>query len=370
MKKLIKVHSSLAKRTFVTQSLKGRIFIMSLASQETDQPDPLRREIADHELEANAPNQSDMTQEIYQCKMARKSAKAFLTRKMNEITELTKAVSNVQRVQSAYCEFEEALRKFFLAHKTFHSKLSDEDDLEESKAYYEAELRRTSIFEDKIRTWINDNYIEGSCQTLYDGNDPSNEIKPSDSVSNVGKSYVSKTSRKSKGIRSEISSLSSRGSSKGSAVSAKAAAAAKKAVLEEEAIRLHKRQELQQRELLLQQQREELELETKIAQAAAEERTYSEIGYAVQNANINQRDKTYERSRAMPINSRLVPAFTPPSIAARPERSGVIPDVPKQLPSNQQVLSTPLNAQARAWNNNKDNVPTYQANASTNHAYE
>ena len=164
---------------------------MSLASQETDQPDPLRREIADHELEANSPNQSDMTQEIYQCKMARKSAKAFLTRKMNEITELTKAVSNVQRVQSAYCEFEEALRKFFLAHKTFHSKLSDEDDLEESKAYYEAELRRTSIFEDKIRTWINDNYIEGSCQTLYDGNDPSNEIKPSDSVSNV-KSYVQK----------------------------------------------------------------------------------------------------------------------------------------------------------------------------------
>ena len=33
---------------------------MSLASQETDQPDPLRREIADHELEANSPNQSDM----------------------------------------------------------------------------------------------------------------------------------------------------------------------------------------------------------------------------------------------------------------------------------------------------------------------
>ena len=116
--------------------------------------------------------------------MARKSAKAFLTRKVNEITALTEAVSNVQRVQSAYCEFEEALRKFFLAHKTVDSmKLSDEDDLEESKAYYEAELRRTSIFEDKIRTWINDNYIEGSCQTLYDGNDQSNEIKLNDSVS-------------------------------------------------------------------------------------------------------------------------------------------------------------------------------------------
>ena len=67
--------------------------------------------------------------------------------------------------------------------------------------------------------------------------------------------------------------------------------------------------------------------------------------------------------------SRLVPASVPPSIAARPERSGVIPDVPKQLSSNQQVLSTPLNAQARAWNNNKVNVPTHQANASTNHAH-
>ena len=63
LKKLIKVHSSRAKRTFVTQSLKGTIFIMSLASQETDQPDPLRREIADHELEANAPR--NLSVQIY-----------------------------------------------------------------------------------------------------------------------------------------------------------------------------------------------------------------------------------------------------------------------------------------------------------------
>ncbi|CAB4034694.1 Hypothetical predicted protein [Paramuricea clavata] len=118
---------------------------------------------------------------------------------MNEITELIKDISNVQQVQSAYCEFEEASRKFFLAHKNYHSKLTDEDDLAESIAYYEAE-----------------------------------------------------------------------------------------------------------------QQKEELELETKIAQAAAEERTYSEIG-ATENAN----NENEEHSR-----HNL--------------------DVPKQLSSNQQVLSTPI----------------------------
>ncbi|CAB3981723.1 PREDICTED: uncharacterized protein LOC107351089, partial [Paramuricea clavata] len=332
---------------------------MSLVSQVIDQPDPLRREITDHEPGASEPDQNDaIKRELVQLKTARKTTKCALTRKMNEITELIKDISNVQQVQSVYCEFEEASRKFFLAHKNYHSKLTDEDDLAECIAYYEAEVRRTSAFEDKITAWLHDNV-----QKLNDGNDLLNEIKPSDSVSNVGTDYVSKTSRKSKSIRSEVSLLSSR-SSKGSVVSAKAAAAARKAVLKEEALRLHKRQEIQKQEFLLKQQKEELELETKIAQAAAEERTYSEIG-ATENASNEQCreqcDESYELSRVIPINSQLVSNSIPP----REEHSRHNLDVPKQLSSNQQVLSTPikLNPHAGAWSmNNVINVPTCQVN--------
>ena len=175
---------------------------MSL-TQDVDQPDPLRQEITDHELTTTANSDpNDMIQQIHQSKTARKTAKASLTRKMNEITELFIDINNFQRVQSAYCEFEEVLKKFFLAHKNFHAKLSDEDDLEESKAYYEAEIRRTSAFEDKIKFWLGKNE---NTNTLNDGNDLSTEIKPSDSVSSVGTGCVSKLSHKSGSIRSEVS---------------------------------------------------------------------------------------------------------------------------------------------------------------------
>ena len=248
-----------------------------------------------------------MTRQIHQSKTARESAKAVLTRKMNEITELITDINNFQRVQSAYCEFEEASRKFFLAHKNFHAKLSHEDDLGESNAYYEAEVRRTCAFEDKIRSWLSNNE---NTSTLKNGTDLSNEIKPSDSVSNVGTDCVSKSSRKSKSIRSEVSLLSSRCSSKESVTSAKAAAAARKVVLQEEALRLNRRQQLQKQELFLKRQMEELELETKIVQAVAEERTYSEIG-APENVNVDQCDKSHKLSCTLPTDSKSVSNFMP-----------------------------------------------------------
>ena len=88
--------------------------------------------------------------------MARKTAKANVTRKMNQITELVKYkdVSNLERDQSVYCNFEEALRKFDIAQGHYHANLTDKDDTQESDAYYDAEMRRTSAFRDKINDWL------------------------------------------------------------------------------------------------------------------------------------------------------------------------------------------------------------------------
>ena len=134
-----------------------------------------------------------------------------------------------------------------------------------------------------------------------------------------------------------------------------AAAAARKPVLEQEAIRLRKRQELQQKELFLQQQREELELDTKIAQAAAEERTYSEID-AVKNANPDHRDKGRERSLfCNSQHSRIV---------SKHDQCSAIPVIPSPLPGDQHNLSVPLNPHARAGDLNTG-MPTSQANVRT-----
>ncbi len=113
------------------------------------------------------------------------AAKANITRKMNEITELIKDVINLERVRSVYSDFEECLRKFDLAQGNYHANLTDEDDAQESDAYYNVEIRRRSAFRDKITNWHYDNSF---CQK--NGTEQLIDIKPSDSVSNVGTDFT------------------------------------------------------------------------------------------------------------------------------------------------------------------------------------
>ena len=223
--------------------------------REIEQPVENRTEINDDELDSHSAVAQDSATQIYQCKTARKSAKANVTRKMNEIDELIGSVDNLERVQSVYNDFKELVRKFSCAHQTYHANLVDEDDVQESEAYYSVEVRRTCAFKDKIDSWLHDNRI---CHEI--GSKQLNEIRPSDSVSNVGTHASSKSSRKSRSVRSEIGSVNSRASDKASVLSAKTAAAtARKAALEEEAKRLRRRQELQKQQLFLKLQMEELE---------------------------------------------------------------------------------------------------------------
>ena len=281
-------------------------------------------------------------------KWPEKPQKPNVTRKINEITELVKDVNNLEHVQRVYYDFEESLKKFTLAHGNYHANLTDEDDVQESEAYYSVEVRRTSAFKDTIKTWLENNEFCHKNRT-----EQFNEIRPSDSMSNIGSrtDCGSKSSRKSKVIRSDIGSLSSRVSSKGSAFSAKAAAAAaRKAVLEEEAIRLQRRQELQQQELCLKQRREELE--TKIAQAAAEERTYSEIG-ATQPEHVNPKQCHDELHVCSIVNSKVMGR-------PREEHSRINLEAVNQLPTTQNLPSTPLNPHAKNGSVNRNKVSRCQ----------
>ncbi len=57
-------------------------------------------EINDHELDSNSRAPPDQATHIYQSKMARKVAKANVTRKMKEISQLIKDANNLERVQN------------------------------------------------------------------------------------------------------------------------------------------------------------------------------------------------------------------------------------------------------------------------------
>ena len=87
----------------------------------------------------------------------------------------------MERVQIVYYDFEESLRKFTLPHGNYHANLTDEDDVQESEAYYSVEVRRTSAFKDTIKITSENNEF---CRK--NGTEQFNEIRPSDSVSNIG----------------------------------------------------------------------------------------------------------------------------------------------------------------------------------------
>jgi hypothetical protein len=183
-------------------------------------------------------------------------------------------------------------------------------------------MLRASAFKDKITNWLIDNSYctkNGTNQLL--------DVKPTDSMSNVGTDRSSKGSGNSMGTRSEVGSMCSRASSRGMTFSVKATT--KKAALEEEAKRLQQRQELQQQQLRIKQQNEELELVTKIAQAAAEERTYSEINAC--SSEIVESKQFRDQSHASPINAELMerPGEDHPTVDLRAINQ--LPNVPSPL---------------------------------------
>ena len=92
-------------------------------------------------------------------------------------------------------------------------------------------------------------------------------LRPEDSISNVEAGSLRKVN-KSKSVASSSSSRVS------SAVSSRLKISARKAALAAEVSKLQERQAIQKEELLLQQKKEKLRIETELAKAVAEENVY------------------------------------------------------------------------------------------------
>lgn len=230
----------------------------------------MKNENEDRQSEISVEGQQNAKpDDVRQFKRARSHAKGILSKRQNALTELMSDTNNLPELGKKLMDLEKALEKFQIAHKAFHSILRDEDDILESNDYYDTVMQGISDLKQRALDWK-----QRSIQF---------DIRPEDSVSNAGSPADSKVTKLSKG------SKSSANSSADSSISAsRARAAAKKAILEAQAASFARRQALQEEQLRLQQMTEELELQTEIAKANAEEQAYLEAEQVEKIASLSK----------------------------------------------------------------------------------
>ena len=190
-------------------------------------------------------------------KKARGIATGVGTRKINKITDLMTDKNNVDEVNRKINELKEAFEKFQAVHRTFHGELTEREAIEESTSYYDSVFDRVEHLQESAHIWLM------GIETTRLINSFQVQVRPDDSVSNIGThSLVSQASRSSRMSQTSCSS----------SASARAKTAARKAILEAEATTLKQLHHIE--ELKLRQRKTKLKFETELVKAEAEELVY------------------------------------------------------------------------------------------------
>ena len=191
-----------------------------------------------------------------QCCKTRSAAKACITRKIKELTELFTNRENVADVRKGAQEFKEIATNFWDTHNAYHATLDDDFEIQDSQEYFECENQGIVNFQQTLEEWF----------SRWES-----EINSHDLVSKSR----SKSSRTSLHSSEAVTS----------AASPWTIAAAKRALLTAEATALRQQQNLQEEELRLKEQQEEarirleqhkqqLQPQTEIPKMEAEEQVW------------------------------------------------------------------------------------------------
>ena len=154
------------------------------------------------------------------------------------------------------------MRDFNCAHNKYHAELVNETDILDSNEYFASVHCMVSETVGEMDQWL-----RSAQSRIEDEVAVSISLRPEDSISNV----EAGSSRKANKSKSVASSSPSRVSS---AVSARLKVSAKKTALVVEVSKLQERQAIQKEELLLQQKKEKLRIETDLAKAVSEKSVY------------------------------------------------------------------------------------------------
>jgi hypothetical protein len=241
--------------------------------------------------------------DVRQLKRARSSAKGTLSKRQNELLDLISNAGSSPDLQKKLIELDRALEKFKTSHSAFHDNLRDEDDILESIDYYDAVIERVSDLKERAMQAIDWGH----------GNDEP-DIHPEDSVSNAGSKSCS---------RATSSSNLSKQSTSSSVSASRAKASAKKAALEAQSALLAKRQALQEEKLRIQHMSDQLELETELAKANAEEQAYLEAEKDENPTSLPKSDEARnEQIQISPTKQRTkhFPGTSKSTLPPSPER--------------------------------------------------
>ena len=96
-------------------------------------------------------NKGAEVENVRQLKKFRSTAKGLVTRKRNEINELlSTSMPNIDELNKRAQDLETVTEKFRIARANYHENLQDEEDIEESNEYFEAERTRVNYLMERI----------------------------------------------------------------------------------------------------------------------------------------------------------------------------------------------------------------------------
>ena len=126
-------------------------------------------------------------------KKARSSAKAVVTRKINEIIALMTNEGNVGEVNKKSGELLEAFDKFQATHEAFHKELMDTESVRESEKYYQLVSVQVDLLLENLEIWLTGIEATRAVSSI--------EVPPEDSIPYIGRhsrmscsSHASRTS--------------------------------------------------------------------------------------------------------------------------------------------------------------------------------
>ena len=202
------------------------------------------------------------SERIRRLKISRSGFKGVVSKTRGQLLTLMKDTSNVEQVRKKMLELESSLRDFNCAHNKYHVELVNETDILDSNEYFASVQHIVSVTIGQMDQWLQSaqSRIEDELAVLI-------SLRPEDSISNVEAGSPRKVNKLKSVASSSPSTVSS-------AVSVRLKISARKAALAAGVFKLQERQAIQKEELLLQQKKEKLKIETELAKAVAEESTY------------------------------------------------------------------------------------------------
>ena len=105
--------------------------------------------------------------------------KGVATRKINETTDLMTDENNVDEVNRKTNELKEAFDKFQVAHRTFHSQLTEREAMEESTLYHDSVFGQVEHLQESVDVWLTGIEMTRLINSIQ------KQVRPDDSASYV-----------------------------------------------------------------------------------------------------------------------------------------------------------------------------------------